>query len=69
MWNLTRLRIEPMSPALEGGSLSTRPPGKPLTSVILIVISTVSLQFQGQFVTVSLRSILGTVAAYAMAIV
>ena len=58
-----------MSPALEGGSLSTRPSGKPLTSVILIVISTVRLQFQGQLVTISLRSVLGTVAAYVMATV
>ena len=34
-----------------------------LTSVILIVLSTVNLQFQGRFVSISLRPILGTVAA------
>ena len=38
-----------------------------LTSVILIVLSTVSLQFQGQFVPVSLRPILRAVASYVMA--
>ena len=35
-----------------------------LTSVTLIVLSTVNLQFQGQFVPISLRSILRIVAAY-----
>ena len=40
-----------------------------LTSIILIVLSTVSLQFQGWFVSISLRPILGIVAAYVMATV
>ena len=40
-----------------------------LTSVILIVLSTVNLQFQGRFVPISLRSVLGIVAAYVMATV
>ena len=34
-----------------------------LTSIILIVLSTVNLQFQGQFVPISLRPVLGIVAA------
>ena len=34
-----------------------------LTSVIVIALGTVSLQFQDQFVSISLRQILGTVAA------
>ena len=34
-----------------------------LTSVIVIALCTVSLQFQDQFVSISLRQILGTVAA------
>ena len=37
-----------------------------LTSIILIVFSTVSLQFQGRFVPVSLRPVLRIVAAYVM---
>jgi len=40
-----------------------------LISVISIVLSTVNLQFQGQFVSISLRPVLGTVAAYVMATV
>ena len=40
-----------------------------LISVILIVLSTVNLQFQDQFVSISLRPVLGTVAAYVMATV
>ena len=35
-----------------------------LTSIILIVLDTVSLQFQGPFVPMSLRSILEIVAAH-----
>ena len=38
-----------------------------LTSVISIVLSTVNLQFQGRFVSISLRPVLGIVAAYVMA--
>ena len=37
-----------------------------LISVILIVLSTVNLQFQDQFVSISLRPVLGTVAAHIM---
>ena len=37
-----------------------------LISVILIVLSTVNLQFQGQFVPVSLRPVLRTVAVHVM---
>lgn len=40
-----------------------------LTSVILLVLSTVPLQFQGWFVPTSLRPVLRIVAAYVMAIV
>ena len=40
-----------------------------LTGVILIVLSTVNLQFQGWFVSISLRPILGLVTAYVMATV
>ena len=40
-----------------------------LTSVILIVLSTVTPQFQGRFVRISLRPILGIVADYIMATV
>ena len=29
MWDLPRPRLEPMSPALAGGFLTTAPPGKP----------------------------------------
>ena len=38
-----------------------------LTSIILMVIGMVNLQFQGQFVSISLRPIPGIVAAYVMA--
>ena len=38
-----------------------------LISVILIVLGTVNLQFQGWFVSLYLRPILRTVAAYVMA--
>ena len=37
-----------------------------LTSVILVSLSIVYLQFQGHFVPISLRSALGTVAEYVM---
>ena len=37
-----------------------------LTSVILIVLSTINLQFQGQLVAISLRPVLRIVAAYAV---
>ena len=37
-----------------------------LTSIILIVLGTVNLQFQGEFVSISLRPVLRTVAAYIM---
>ena len=40
-----------------------------LTSVILIVLGTVNLQFQGWFVSISLRPVLGIAAAYVMATV
>ena len=40
-----------------------------LTSVILIVLSTINLQFRGRFVPISLRLILGIVAACVMATV
>ena len=38
-----------------------------LISIILTVLSTVNLQFQGQFVPISLRPVLRIVAAYVMA--
>ena len=38
------------------------------TSIILVVLGTVNLQFQGLFVSVSLRPILEIVADYVMAI-
>ena len=40
-----------------------------LTSVILIVLTAVNLQFQGQFVSHFLRPVLKIVAAYVMTIV
>ena len=40
-----------------------------LTSVIVIVLDTVDLQFQGPFVPISLRPVLGIVAAYVVAAV
>ena len=40
-----------------------------LTSIILIVLGTVNLQFQGWFVSISLRPVFGTVAAYVTVIV
>ena len=40
-----------------------------LTSVILIALSTVNFQFQGLFVSISLRPVLGIVAACVMATV
>ena len=40
-----------------------------LTSVISIVLGIVNLQVQGQFPSISLRPVLGTVAAYAIGIV
>ena len=35
MWNLPGLRIEPVSPALAGGFLTTAPPGKSLSVTFL----------------------------------
>ena len=40
-----------------------------LTGVVLIVLSTVRLQFQGRFVPISLRPALGIVATYVVATV
>ena len=40
-----------------------------MISVVLIVLSAVSLQFQGWFVPIALRTVLGIVAAYVMATV
>ena len=40
-----------------------------LTSIILVVLGTVNHQFQGLFVSVSLRPILKIVADYVMAII
>jgi len=40
-----------------------------LTSVIFIVLGTVNLHFQGWFVSISLRPVLGTAAAFVMATV
>ena len=40
-----------------------------LTSFILVVLGTVNLQFQGRFVSNSLRPVLRIVAAYIMAAV
>ena len=40
-----------------------------LTSVILIVLNTVNLQFQGWFVLISLRPLVRIVAVYIMATV
>ena len=37
-----------------------------LTSVILVVLGTVNLQFQGQFASISLKPVLEIVAAYVM---
>ena len=36
MWDLPGPGLEPMSPALAGGFLTTAPPGKPSTQVLLI---------------------------------
>ena len=38
-----------------------------LTSIILVVLGTVNLQFQGWFVPISLRPVLRTAATYVMA--
>ena len=38
MWDLPRPGIEPVSPALAGGFLTTSPPGKPLEEVVLMQI-------------------------------
>ena len=40
-----------------------------LTNIILIVLGKVNLHFQGWFVSISLRPVLGIVAAYVMATV
>jgi len=40
-----------------------------LTSITLVILGTVNLQFQGQFVFISLRPIIGIVAAYFMSVV
>ena len=37
-----------------------------LTNVILVTLSTIYLQFQGYFIPISLRSVLGIVAEYVM---
>ena len=37
-----------------------------LTRIILVVLGTVNLQFQGRFVPISLRLVLGIVAAHVM---
>ena len=39
MWDLRRPGLEPMSPALAGGFLTTAPPGKPLDHLLLSVVS------------------------------
>ena len=36
MWNLPRPGIEPVSPALAGGFLTTAPPGKPFLRVLIM---------------------------------
>ena len=38
MWDLTRPGLEPVSPALAGGFLTTAPPGKPQRNTFLISI-------------------------------
>ena len=35
MWDLPGPGLEPVSPALAGGFLTTEPPGKPLTCIFL----------------------------------
>ena len=40
MWDLPRLGIEPMSPALAGGLFTTEPPGKPRKDFKAKVIET-----------------------------
>ena len=35
MWDLPGLGLEPVSPALAGGFLTTAPPGKPLNSLLM----------------------------------
>ena len=39
-----------------------------LTSILLVVLGTVNLQFQGPFIPISLRPVLGIVAAYVLVI-
>ena len=40
MWDLPRPGLEPMSPALAGGLLTTAPPGKPLSTCFNLSLST-----------------------------
>ena len=35
LWHLPGSRIEPVSPALAGGSFTTKPPAKPLTLLVI----------------------------------
>ena len=44
MWDLPGPGIEPMSPALAGGFLTTAPPGKPENFVIIISLKFILLK-------------------------
>ena len=70
--NLPDPGTEPGSPALQADSFHLRhreSPSSGLTSIKLIVLSKVSLQFQGWFASISWRPILGIVTAYVMAMI
>ena len=45
MWNLPGPGLEPMSPALAGGFLTTAPPGKPQFFTFFVQVIFVTKQF------------------------
>ena len=49
MWDLPRPGLEPMSPALAGRFSTTVPPGKPLSSFLILVFTAVNFPLSTAF--------------------
>ena len=45
MWDLPGPGLEPVSPALAGGFLTTAPPGKPLVAIVLSPVLVILVTF------------------------
>ena len=63
MWDLPGPGLEPVSPALAGGFLTTAPPGKSLLSFLLLV-STLVPDIGSSFISFSLAIVLGSPRRY-----